>query len=39
MPLPRDDVDTTTPKFLRAKYAVVGWVMPGAGSAMVMRRG
>jgi 3-oxoacyl-[acyl-carrier-protein] synthase III len=24
MPLPREDVDATTPKFLRDKYAVVG---------------
>src|SRR6201994_3840584 len=24
MPLPRDDVDATTPKFLRDKYAIVG---------------
>jgi hypothetical protein len=23
MPLPREDVDTTTPKFLRDKYTVV----------------
>ena len=24
MPLPREDVDSTTPKFLRDKYAIVG---------------
>ena len=24
MPLPREDVDATTPKFLRDKYAIVG---------------
>jgi len=24
MPLPREDVEVTTPKFLRDKYAIVG---------------
>jgi hypothetical protein len=37
MPLPREDVDATTPKFLRDKYAVVGETAYTRGSNMTTR--